>query len=41
MKNVSQSLAGRTALLHLLPLSLEELNNAQLLKQDKNKHSLQ
>ncbi len=27
---VSQSLAGRTGVIHLLPLSIEELKNAQL-----------
>ena len=30
MTNISQSLAGRTALLKLLPLSIEELSNAEI-----------
>ncbi len=38
MKNITQSLAGRTALLHLLPLSLAELYQANLLNPSKQKY---
>ncbi len=40
-ENIKQSLAGRVAYLHLLPLSLQELKNSDLLYIDYKKHILQ
>lgn len=40
-ENITQSLAGRVAYQHLLPLSLQELKNSDLLYVDYKKHILQ
>ncbi len=40
-ENITQSLAGRVAYQHLLPLSLEELKKNKLLYTDNKKHILQ